>query len=1682
MRAHRLLYLLLPLSLGLFACASHFPPAYLSPPAASPATAAALQSSFIFLPAHPPGAQVYAAFRRTFSLPSAPSAPSYLHLFADARYILLLNGRYVLRGPGRFNPKRPEFDTVDVAPYLAAGANTLAVLVHSYGSAAINGRIMYHPPGLTLLADAAGVATDGRWRCSNATEYQPSPAAWSSIPDVIDGRVPGAGLAWAAPGFDDSGWALAAPLDGAAFGALQPRALPLPAEAPIPPAALSVMPAGAPLALPLALQPGAPLVLNLGAMRNAYASLALTSAAAGAALHLEFALRFRNGAPAETYGVGTSYTTRGGGAREALLTGDTWIAHYLTLTSTAPVVITEFNLTDRRYPFSTEGAFSSSDALLTTLWARAVYTIATVTDDAYGSDARERNEWLQDPAQPNFITTRVAFSGPGGALADARPLRNLLRHAALSQLPDGRILSTFPTDRGPEDCHYAIEDYSMQWVEALRMYHGSTGDAAFVAEVWPTLRAQMAYFLARLTPRGLLFAREYTSFDDPLAYVHAEGTALNAFFFKALGDAAALAAVVGDGAAGAGFAAAAARLGAAMDAALWNASAGAYNAGFLGLNATTPGGALLGPTVHANLMALDRGVAAAAPGGGGGGGSRAAGAFAWFLSNFGNAGDTHCCTNPDAEAMVAARAGVNFTVVYYWVFQQLYAGDTRELDTAVLATMREKWGNMVESGGDAGTVWESFADSESCHNYGAVPAFFLSSFVLGVRLAGAGAWEARLVVEPRLGDLQHAEGNVVTELGVVQVSYAVGGGALAFSLALPAGARLATLRLPDANGGSLVLNGAATPTAAEGRWSVVNLTAPGSYTGIIQLLSRVAESSGGGACANVTLFPDDNFDGTNLPSQPVSTTTTSAAECAALCCATPGCKFFTLNAGWDMPPGADCYLKSAITHRANPGCVSGAVNAPSPPPPPPPSPSPAPLPPYLDAVKDCGADPTGAIDATAALRACIARAYGHSLPRVPVLLPAGVYTVSDTLAFKQDNPGPDDGINVCPSRFAPHVFIGAPIAAGGARPVLRLAAASPGFSAAARTPPPARGGAPPPYKPVVALFSDAGEGVDMNQLFKGVDLDLTAPGNPAACGVSHPGAQGATVADVAVRAAPGAFACFCGLNGAGGMHANVRCEGARYGLYIDDSQPVPSGVGVTLVNQSISAILFNAQETLSLVGASIQLPAAASGPAIAQVGDSGMSLVDVAITCGGGGAQTAVATSRSLFMRGVFISGCGTAVAQGGAAAVPGPPPGQPWLHFAAFARGVDRSPYDVATVVYAPARAPHGSVHVSDSAAPPPDLVAQHVWEEAAFPDWGAPGVLDARRDCGAVGDGAADDTAALQACLARGAGRVFLPPGLFRISDTLEVPPGGSLVGMNNAASVLLAASGGFPRASAAAPLPMLRTSSGAATIAFLGVFTWQHLAHVFTLDWRSQDPASLWRTAFEGRACECLWLSNYQQRSPPIAPCAPPVNFTIAKSVFRGLGRVYSFVNDDTGAIISTGARYRSLLVDGSAGTPAARLKFYSLNLEHAQSEANGEIRNSSFVDVFSVKAEGNSVILWLRGDTRNVSVLGFGGDPTAFAFNFTYPPDFEQLAPSLLRVDPGARGATLAALLDHGSGAEPPYWPPKGGGCAWGHFYPYPGEAVPLYPFWTFPNVTMWNCACGAPARAPPAQSALPSASA
>ena len=151
--------------------------------------------------------------------------------------------------------------------------------------------------------------------------------------------------------------------------------------------------------------------------------------------------------------------------------------------------------------------------------------------------------------------------------------------------------------------------------------------------------------------------------------------------------------------------------------------------------------------------------------------------------------------------------------------------------------MRRRFGAMVLASPDIDTMWESFQDSESCHNYGEVPAYFMSSFVLGVRLGASGSANlGALVIEPRLGDLGWAEGIVVTEFGLVTVSWVISSIHLNFTLSLPQDVRSCELRVPG-QASSLYINGISWPAESQGRWVVAQLgSGSANFSGSISLL------------------------------------------------------------------------------------------------------------------------------------------------------------------------------------------------------------------------------------------------------------------------------------------------------------------------------------------------------------------------------------------------------------------------------------------------------------------------------------------------------------------------------------------------------------------------------------------------------------------------------------------------------------------------------------------------------------------------------------------------------------------------------------------------------------------------------------------------------------------------------
>jgi hypothetical protein len=105
-------------------------------------------------------------FRRQFDLRDLPSS-FIVHVSADNRYKLFLNGNLVSLGPARGDLLHWRYETVDIARFLTAGKNVMAAIVWNDGDRKPEAQISYRT-GLLLQGNSVRediVDTDSSWRC-----------------------------------------------------------------------------------------------------------------------------------------------------------------------------------------------------------------------------------------------------------------------------------------------------------------------------------------------------------------------------------------------------------------------------------------------------------------------------------------------------------------------------------------------------------------------------------------------------------------------------------------------------------------------------------------------------------------------------------------------------------------------------------------------------------------------------------------------------------------------------------------------------------------------------------------------------------------------------------------------------------------------------------------------------------------------------------------------------------------------------------------------------------------------------------------------------------------------------------------------------------------------------------------------------------------------------------------------------------------------------------------------------------------------------------------------------------------------------------------------------------------------------------------------------------------------------
>ena len=613
------------------------------------------------------------------------------------------------------------------------------------------------------------------------------------------------------------------------------------------------------------------------------------------------------------------------------------------------------------------------------------------------------------------------------------------------------------------------------------------------------------------------------------------------------------------------------------------------------------------------------------------------------------------------------------------------------------------------------------------------------------------------------------------------------------------------------------------------------------------------------------------------------------------------------------------------------------------------------------------ADATGQGDATKALQDAIVFARDHQMV---TYLPAGTYTVSDTLECLHGRWDPKIG-KLRNTRDLPCILVGD--RSGGQRPVIRLAPRSPGFDN-------------PDRRKYVVRFWSFGTGkeaaptelqpnINMNQMLIGIDVTI-GPGNPGAVGVRHRAAQGSSVQDCTIDSRGGLTGLEGGA-GSGGSHFNVTVIGGRIGVDYRETQPAPTIVGFTLVDQTETAIRCASRQATVIVGCHIETetrgPVITSEQKYPHTGQ--ISVVDSVIRFKRPGPNVAIDTSSSLTLHNVYVQNGRTIVRVRTGPVLTAKRSG--WLGVRELAIGAVPRPtgrwtsmpglqYQAPIYLDGHRLDEPSIVDAQPGTEPPEDLTSRHLWG-SDFPSWQTPGAVNAKDALyGAKGDGRSDDTDAIQRAV-NDKEVVFLPKGIYRVSRPIDLRLRTKLLGAGRCYTWLLplkTADGPFVNPQS--PEPIVRTANDAdsdAVVAFLGIRADVICPGAFCLHWRSGR-----RSIF--RAVNIVLPSRW---SKPRGMPDPEYRFPLVLVNGHGGGLWYNFHQESWHF---QGPDYRHLLIEGTTEP----MHLYHCNPEHARSDANMEIRNARAVSVYGVKGEYFQPIIWIR-NSDDVRVFGYGGNAAA-----------------------------------------------------------------------------------------------------
>ena len=476
-------------------------------------------------------------FRKTFDLAAQP-ARFVIHVSADNRYRLFVNGASVCLGPARGDLFHWRFETVDIAPWLRAGKNVVAAVVWNFGLLKPDAQVSLRT-GLIVVGDSPAeqaVNTDRSWKVIQDPAYAPEGVAPHPINtfmvvgpgDRVDGTAYPWG--WQEPGYDDAHWRQPQLIaEGFPHGSgtdmtwwLVPRNIPLMEERPQRLAAIrraqgvAVDPAfllgRAPLTIPARTK--AVMLFDQAFETNAYPQLRV-SGGRGATIRLIYSealvdAQGEKGNRNEVVGreiVGESDVFLPDGGTDRTFS-TLWFRTYRYIemtvdTGAEPLTVTDFLGNFTGYPFRERGSFACDDARLTDLWTVGWRTARLCAGETYfDCPYYEQMQYVGDTRIQALVSLYVA--------GDDRLMRNAIELFDDSRIPEGLTQS-----RVPSSSPQVIPPFSLFWIDLVHDYWMHRDDPAFVADRLLGVQNVVDWFEHRIDPAtGMLGALPYWNFVD----------------------------------------------------------------------------------------------------------------------------------------------------------------------------------------------------------------------------------------------------------------------------------------------------------------------------------------------------------------------------------------------------------------------------------------------------------------------------------------------------------------------------------------------------------------------------------------------------------------------------------------------------------------------------------------------------------------------------------------------------------------------------------------------------------------------------------------------------------------------------------------------------------------------------------------------------------------------------------------------------------------------------------------------------------------------------------------------------------------------------------------------------------------------------------------------------------------